>query len=88
MYELDTRFEIEIISNKLSEILEKEENYARALNFYKIGYQISKDKFGKLLKIGRCFQKLGQIDNAFKSYSQAIYVNPKSCESYLRLGWL
>jgi len=38
VYDLDTRFEIEIVSNKLSELFEKEGNYARALNFYKIGY--------------------------------------------------
>lgn len=72
----------------MGEIYEMEKNFEKALDNYKKLYKSSKEKQPALLKIAKCFKKIGQLENAIKSYEQALTFDTKNYIPYYKLGWM
>ena len=48
----------------LAEIFENQEDYQNALNYYKKLYNTCKDNIPPLIKIAKCYNKLGEFAKA------------------------
>ena len=72
----------------LGEIFEIQKDWENSLKYYKMLYKEITDKQPTLLKIAKCFSKLGEIESSIKTYEHAILTNTKNFYPYYKLGWL
>lgn len=56
----------------------KEREYADALDVYRGAINDKPDDYGAMFNMGLCYEALGQMDQAYASYSKAVRLKPKT----------
>ncbi|CAK74901.1 unnamed protein product (macronuclear) [Paramecium tetraurelia] len=84
--EMDPLFEAENVNWALGTFFVSEKEWKKALHHFRICYQYSQDRVKSYLEIARCYQNLGEVEKAEKTYKRAIDANNKDYLPYYKLG--
>lgn len=75
-----------VVTLTLGEIYWSEKNYQKALEYYLKNKEVTEDKIQCLIRIGECYEKMGELDRAKNEYKKALKLNAKNPWVLYRLG--
>ncbi|MZG52848.1 MAG: SUMF1/EgtB/PvdO family nonheme iron enzyme [Nitrospinae bacterium] len=64
--------------NNLANIYSEQNNYSEAINHYNLALKASPGNFSTLFNLGLAYQKIGNIDEAIKSFLQVVQLDTSS----------
>ena len=84
--DIDPKFKTAAVNYFIGQTYQHQEDYERALVYYKKAIKNTDDKYVLYIKIGDVFAGLQQKEHAIRAYEKAIELNKNYYEPFYKLG--